>query len=109
MQDGYIFSWYIANNISLSDETTDDEKTWTCRGVRQPEWIHLKSAVGFQYAYRAGRAESAKDKKQRILIARAIYPNPEYLFFDEATNSLDASNERKIVENLNAFLKERRL
>jgi len=47
----------------------------------------------------------SQGQKQRLLIARAIYKNPEYLFFDEATNALDASNEKEIVENLNKFFK----
>jgi ATP-binding cassette subfamily B protein len=49
----------------------------------------------------------SQGQKQRLLIARAIYKNPDYLFFDEATNSLDAVNENKIVENLNHFFKNR--
>ncbi|CAG0906447.1 unnamed protein product, partial [Darwinula stevensoni] len=46
-------------------------------------------------------------QKQRLLIARAVYKNPEYIFFDEATSSLDANNEKEIIENLDGFLKER--
>lgn len=46
-------------------------------------------------------------QKQRLLIARAVYKNPAYIFFDEATNSLDANNERIIMENMNQFFKER--
>jgi len=49
----------------------------------------------------------SQGQKQRILIARAVYKNPHYLFFDEATNSLDANNERKIMDNLNMFFKGR--
>ena len=47
----------------------------------------------------------SQGQKQRILIARAVYKNPDYIFFDEATNSLDANNERMIVENLDEFYK----
>lgn len=47
----------------------------------------------------------SQGQKQRILIARAVYKNPEYIFLDEATNSLDANNERKIVESLDRFYK----
>jgi ATP-binding cassette subfamily B protein len=49
----------------------------------------------------------SQGQKQRLLIARAVYKSPEYLFFDEATNSLDANNEKEIVENLERFFKNR--
>jgi ATP-binding cassette, subfamily B, bacterial len=105
MQDGYIFSDTIANNISLSDETTDDEKL--SRAVTCANLDDFISSLPMGFNTRIGQdgAGISEGQKQRILIARAIYPIPEYLFFDEATNSLDASNERIIVENLNAFFK----
>ncbi len=67
---------------------------------------HIMS-LPLQYDTKIGRdgVGLSQGQRQRILIARAVYKNPEFIFLDEATNSLDANNERKIVENLNEFYK----
>ncbi len=105
MQDGYIFSDTIANNIALSDKTIDEEKL--ARAVTNAILDDFINMLPLGTGTRIGQdgAGISEGQKQRILIARAIYRNPEYLFFDEATNSLDAFNERKIVENLAGFFK----
>jgi ATP-binding cassette subfamily B protein len=104
MQDGYIFSDTIAKNISMSDEIIDTEKLLYAANI-----ANLNDFVsGMPLKYNTiigqnGRGLS-QGQKQRILIARAIYKMPQYLFLDEATNSLDASNERKITDNLSTFM-----
>ena len=103
MQDGYIFSDTIANNIALSGDGTDGEKLSRSIGAANLDEYIATLPLGINTRIGQDGAGISEGQKQRILIARAIYRNPEYLFFDEATNSLDASNERKIVENLAAF------
>lgn len=104
MQNGYIFSGTIADNITMKERkpnqiALDDAIRLACLEdflEKMPMGIHTK--IG-----ETGLPISG-GQRQRILIARAIYKNPEYLFFDEATNSLDAKNERKIMENLNDYI-----
>jgi ATP-binding cassette, subfamily B, bacterial len=105
MQDGYIFSDTIANNIALSGDLTDDRKlNQALAAANLGEYI-ASLPLGTNTRIGQEGAGISEGQKQRILIARAIYRNPEYLFFDEATNSLDAVNERKIVENLETFFR----
>ncbi|MEI6683041.1 MAG: peptidase domain-containing ABC transporter [Bacteroidota bacterium] len=103
MQDGYIFSDTIGSNIALSDKTIDQQKL--SRAITDAILDDFINLLPMGTGTRIGQdgAGISEGQKQRILIARAIYRNPEYLFFDEATNSLDAFNERKIVENLTGF------
>jgi len=105
MQDGYIFSDTIASNIALSDKTTDENKL--SKAISSANLNDFIALLPMGTSTRIGQdgAGISEGQKQRILIARAIYRNPEYLFFDEATNSLDAFNERIIVENLALFFK----
>ena len=103
MQDGYIFSDTIANNIAESDETVNVSKLALSTEVANiQDFIHelplkYNTMIGAQ-----GNGVS-QGQRQRLLIARAVYKNPDFLFFDEATNALDARNEKIIVENLNTF------
>ncbi len=107
MQDGYIFNATIAKNIAVGDDNPDDRALgYACRLANIFPFIEslplgLQTNIG-----RDGKGIS-QGQRQRILIARAVYRNPEYLFFDEATNSLDASNEKMIMENLNRFFSGR--
>lgn len=103
MQDGVIFSESIARNIAVDDGEIDME-----RMKRAAEIANVKEFVNslpLKYNTKIGRDGMglSQGQKQRILIARAVYRNPDYIFLDEATNSLDASNERAIVENLSKF------
>ncbi len=103
MQDGFIFSDSIANNIALADDEIDKERlSYAVRMANIQdfiEWLPLK------YNTKIGPEGIglSQGQKQRILIARAIYKNPEFIFFDEATNALDANNEKVILENLDEF------
>ena len=103
MQEGVIFSESIARNIAADDNDVDKERLlWAAKVACIDEFI---ANLPLQYNTLIGRdgVGLSQGQKQRILIARAVYRNPEYIFLDEATNSLDANNERKIVENLDKF------
>lgn len=107
MQDGFIFSDTIAHNIALSAEEMDDEKLVHAATVAN---IHeFVDALPLGYFTKIGPDGTglSQGQKQRLLIARAVYKNPEFLFFDEATSSLDANNEKEIVENLDGFFKNK--
>lgn len=107
MQNGFIFSDSIARNIAVADEIID--KVRLIRAVQMANIQHFVETLPLNYNTKIGHdgLGMSGGQKQRMLIARAIYKNPEYLFFDEATNALDAENERIIVENLNSFYKGR--
>lgn len=103
MQDGVIFSESIARNIAVDDGDIDKERL-----LEAAEIACIKDyvmALPLKFNTKIGRdgIGLSQGQKQRILIARAVYKNPDYIFLDEATNSLDANNERMIVENLNKF------
>lgn len=105
MQDGVIFSESIARNIAVDDGDIDKERL-----IKAAEIACINDYVmglPLKYNTKIGRdgVGLSQGQKQRILIARAVYKNPEYIFLDEATNSLDANNERMIVENLDEFYK----
>ena len=105
MQDGVIFSESIARNIAVDDGEIDEQRLLK---VSQIACIHeYVMSLPLKYNTKIGRdgVGLSQGQKQRILIARAVYKNPDYIFLDEATNSLDANNERAIVENLDRFYK----
>ncbi|MCF6358069.1 MAG: ATP-binding cassette domain-containing protein, partial [Draconibacterium sp.] len=105
MQDGFIFSDTIANNISVGDDYPDKEKLLHAVLIANIE-DYIEN-LPLRYNTKIGQegVGLSQGQKQRILIARAVYKNPEFLYFDEATNSLDANNEKVILENLNEFFK----
>jgi ATP-binding cassette subfamily B protein len=103
MQDGYIFNDTIAKNIAAFEVTPDYQKlTHACKVANIMQFVE-ELPLGFNTKIGSEASGISEGQKQRILIARAVYKNPEYLFFDEATNSLDANNERLILENLAEF------
>ncbi|QUB90743.1 ATP-binding cassette domain-containing protein [Prevotella denticola] len=105
MQDGVIFSESIARNIAVDDNEIDRLRLQTAAEIA---CIHdYVMGLPLKYNTKIGRdgVGLSQGQKQRILIARAVYKNPDYIFLDEATNSLDANNERMIVEHLDAFYK----
>jgi ATP-binding cassette subfamily B protein len=107
MQDGYIFSDSIAKNIAVSDEAADYNKLiHACKVANILSFIE-SLPLGFNTKIGAEGNGISAGQKQRILIARAVYKNPEYLFFDEATNSLDANNESIIMQNLQEFFRNK--
>ena len=107
MQEGYIFSNSIAENIALCDETPDMKRVRQAAHVANiREWIE-KLPLGYNTKIGADGHGLSVGQKQRILIARAAYKNSPYLFFDEATNSLDANNEKAIMENLDRLFEDK--
>lgn len=107
MQEGVIFSESIARNIAVDDGDIDVvrlEKAARIANIH--EYI---MGLPLKYNTQIGRdgVGLSQGQKQRILIARAVYKNPDFIFLDEATNALDAKNERAIVENLDEFYKGR--
>jgi len=105
MQEGYIFNDSIAKNIAVSDERPDYNKLLHACKVANIQTFIESLPLGFNTKIGAEGNGISAGQKQRILIARAVYKNPEFVFFDEATNSLDANNERSIMENMNQFFK----
>jgi ATP-binding cassette subfamily B protein len=105
LQDGYIFNDSIASNIGFDENNIDYEKMkHSCDVACISEFIE-STANGYSTKLGAGGVGISQGQKQRILIARAVYKNPDYLFFDEATNSLDSKNEKIITKNLEQFFK----
>lgn len=109
MQDGYIFSDSIARNITESDSEGLVNKERLQQSVRIANIESFVESLPLGYNTRIGSSGMGLSggQKQRILIARAIYKNPEYLFFDEATSSLDATNETEIMRKLDLFFEKR--
>lgn len=107
MQEGVIFSESIARNIAVADGEIDIERL---EKAARTACIHdyiMSLPLGYNTIVGQDGTGLSLGQKQRILIARAVYKNPDFLFLDEATNSLDTENERKIVDNLNEFFKGR--
>ena len=107
MQDGVIFSESIARNIAVGDGEVDTERLENAAKIA---CIHdFVMSLPLRYDTKVGKdgVGLSQGQRQRILIARAVYRDPAFIFLDEATNSLDAKNERGIVENLDKFYKGR--
>jgi len=107
MQEGYIFNDSIANNIAVGVDYIDKEKL-----LHAVEVANIKDFIErlpLTYNTKIGMEGTglSTGQKQRILIARAVYKNPEYLFFDEATSALDANNEKVIMDQLNTFFEDK--
>jgi ATP-binding cassette subfamily B protein len=103
LQDGYIFNDTIAANIAVGNENVDYDRLVDCCEIANILSFIDSRPNGFYTQIGAEGAGLSQGQRQRILIARAIYKNPQYLFFDEATNALDANNEKAIVDNLRSF------
>ena len=103
MQDGIIFSESIARNIAVGDGYIDTKRLVQAANMACIKDYIDKLPLGFNTKIGCDGIGLSQGQKQRILIARAIYKNPDYIFLDEATNSLDASNERTIIEHLDKF------
>ena len=103
MQDGFIFSDTIARNIAVSDEIIDTNRLLHAATVANIQEMVEGLPLGYNTKIGQEGQGISQGQRQRILIARSVYKNPEYIFFDEATNALDANNEKVIMENLNEF------
>ena len=103
MQDGYIFSESIARNIALDNEEIDYERMLSAARIANITEMVEQLPLKYDTVIGANGQGISQGQRQRILIARAVYKSPAFLFFDEATNSLDSGNERLIVDNLQKF------
>lgn len=103
MQEGFIFSDTIANNIAVGEDFIDTKKLlYAVETANIKEFIE---SLPLKYNSKIGMEGHgiSQGQKQRLLIARAVYKNPDFIFLDEATNALDANNERVILDNLKSF------
>ena len=107
MQDGVIFSESIARNIAVDDGEIDVERLEQAAKIANIHDYVMGLPLKYNTIIGKDGVGLSQGQKQRILIARAVYKNPDFIFLDEATNSLDAKNERAIVENLDGFYKGR--
>ncbi len=105
MQESFIFSETIAKNIAVSTDDIDEERLKKASKMANIYEFICSLPLGYETKIGMEGNGVSQGQRQRILIARAIYKNPEYVFLDEATNSLDANNERVIVSNLQEFYK----
>lgn len=103
MQDGFIFSDTIAKNIAIGDEIIDKEKLLHAVTVANIRDFIDSLPLGYNTKIGIEGNGVSQGQRQRILIARAVYKNPEFIFLDEATNALDANNEKEIMEHLHKF------
>ncbi|HEY0743990.1 MAG TPA: peptidase domain-containing ABC transporter [Chryseosolibacter sp.] len=103
LQDGYLFSDTIARNIALGQDRIDRSRLFhavTVANIKE----HIESLpLAYNTMVGSNGVGLSQGQKQRLLIARAVYKNPDFIFFDEATSALDANNEKTIIENLNQF------
>jgi ATP-binding cassette subfamily B protein len=109
MQDTFIFNDTIAGNISESEqnEIIDRERLKQAAFISNIEEFIEKLPNKYNTELGTSGIRLSGGQQQRIMIARAVYKNPFFVFFDEATSALDANNEKVIMENLNEFIKDR--
>ncbi len=107
MQEGYVFNDTIARNIALGEDSVNTQKL--LKSVKIANIQSFIEALPMGYNTRIGSEGMGLSlgQKQRLLIARAIYKDPEFIFFDEATAALDAFNEMVVMENLHDFFRNK--
>lgn len=105
MQDGFMFSGTIMENIAIADDKPDMEKLQIAAQIACID--SFIESLPMKYSTKIGNAgiDLSGGQKQRLLIARAVYRDPEFIFFDEATSFLDTTNEARIMQNLKSFYK----
>jgi ATP-binding cassette subfamily B protein len=107
MQEGFIFNDTIANNIAIGVDIIDKERLLYAADVANINSYIQTLPLGFNTKIGMEGVGMSTGQKQRLLIARAVYKNPEMLFFDEATSALDANNEKEIMQKLDIFFKNK--
>jgi ATP-binding cassette subfamily B protein len=107
MQESFIFSDTVARNIAVGTDQVDMDRLYYAINVANINDFIESLPLGFNTKIGAEGVGISMGQRQRILIARAVYRNPDFIFLDEATNSLDANNESKIVSNLESFWKNK--
>ena len=106
MQDGQLFSGTIADNIAMGQDKEHKQIIKAATIANINEFIN-SLPKGYMSEIGAEGIPVSAGQTQRILLARAVYKNPSYLFLDEATSSLDANNEKTVIENLNQYFEGR--
>lgn len=107
MQDGFIFADTIENNIAVGNELPDPFLLDQAIAIANLQEFVAEQPFGLKTQIGTSGKGISQGQRQRLLIARAVYKNPKFVLFDEATNALDAHNERTIIENMTSFLKGR--
>ncbi|UZO82071.1 peptidase domain-containing ABC transporter [Aquimarina sp. ERC-38] len=107
MQEGYIFNDTIAHNIAVGEDYVDKEKLKQAVKVANIQEFIEDLPLSYNTKIGTEGMGLSTGQKQRLLIARAVYKDPKYLFFDEATSALDANNEKVIMQNLDQFFQNR--
>lgn len=107
MQEGYIFNDSIANNIAIGQDIVNKERLVYAADVANIKNFIQEYPLGYNTKIGMEGVGMSTGQKQRVLIARAVYKNPEMLFFDEATSALDANNEKVIMQKLDVFFKNK--
>ena len=107
MQESVLFSESIARNIAVSDDEPDPERLEEAARIACIHDYVISLPMKYDTMIGPDGMGLSQGQKQRVLIARAVYKNPDFIFLDEATNSLDAHNERQIVDNLQKFYEGR--
>ncbi|PKQ62711.1 ABC transporter ATP-binding protein [Labilibaculum filiforme] len=107
LQDGYIFNSSIATNIAIGHESIDKTRLEEASKIANIQEFIENLPLGYNTKIGGEGHGLSQGQKQRILIARAVYKNPKFIFFDEATNALDSTNEKIIMNNLNQFFNGR--
>lgn len=107
MQDEFIFSDTIAKNIALGAAIVDKQKLLKAVKVANIQSFVESLPLGYNTPIGQDGIGLSRGQRQRILIARAVYKNPDYIFFDEATNAMDAYQEILIMANLEEFFRDK--
>lgn len=107
LQDNHVYADTIERNIAVNHELPDNDLIAKSVHIANLEDFIAEQPFGLATKIGVAAKGISQGQKQRLMIARAVYKTPEYIFFDEATNALDANNERTIVENLDKFFKDR--
>lgn len=107
MQEGFIFNDTIANNIAVGVDIIDKQRLVYAADVANIKEYISGLPLGYNTKIGSEGVGMSTGQKQRLLIARAVYKNPEMLFFDEATSALDANNEKEIMRKLDLFFKDK--
>jgi ATP-binding cassette, subfamily B, bacterial len=107
MQEGFIFNDTIANNIAIGEDIIDKKRLVYAADVANISAFIQDYPLGYNTKIGMEGVGMSTGQKQRLLIARAVYKNPEMLFFDEATSALDSNNEKEIMQKLGVFFKNK--
>jgi ATP-binding cassette subfamily B protein len=103
MQDGFLFSESIARNIAASSNDIDTDRILVASKIANIHDFIMELPLKYNTLIGMDGQNLSQGQRQRTLIARAVYKNPDFLFLDEATNALDANNEKAIIDNLHGF------